>query len=148
MDVSTKREKRRQASVERAYWHVREVMQFLGREVAPVNVPRFLPDDCQYGQEIMRSVQSMHTSKVLGCYVHDAFVMVQPDYDLKRMELTLYHEVCHANQVQRDERHLPYWERPREVEAREIAEIAMKLRRKPREDWSIVYCNFIIADTK
>lgn len=137
MGVNTKREKRRQSSVERAYWHVREVMQFLGREVAPVNVPKFLPEDCHYGQEIMRSVQSMHPFRVLGCYVHSTFVMVQPDHDLKRMEETLYHEVCHANQPYADETDIPYWERPREIEAREIAAIAFKLRRVPRAEWTV-----------
>jgi len=137
MSVNTKREKRRQASLERAYWHVREVMQFLGRAVADARVPEFLPEDCYYGAQLVQAVQNKHSLTVWGLFLRSGNYVMVRNGDSVYMEETLYHEVCHANQPYEDETDIPYWERPREIEAREIAAIAFKLRRVPRAEWTV-----------
>ena len=131
MKIQPKRWRRRQQSLERAYWHVREVMMHLGRPVRDVLVPTWLPEDCPMVAESI----ALNNSTLGQCEMSTNHIWVRAHFVSEVMEDTLYHECVHANQPIRDESHIPYWDRPIEIEAREIASISMKLRRLPRSEW-------------
>lgn len=121
MKVQPKRWKRRQVSLERAYWFVRELMIEAGIQVREVCIPRWVPEDCYVATTHLRCDCKGF------CIQKNNLIVVRSSEDC---EETLYHECVHANQPVRDESHIPYWNRPKEIEARKFARIALLARRK------------------
>lgn len=139
MAIKCKREKRRQKSLERAYWHVREVMQFVGCSVTEQpNVPTWVDSDTRLGKNLMDGINC----RPLGVYVAPFVVYCIPGDHYQFREMVM-HECCHACQpgigddsVTVISDGVPYEERPHEIEAFLISGIAQKLWCVPRDQWA------------
>lgn len=146
MAIKTKRLKRRQATVTKAYKHVRKVMLALGLPVAAYAVPTFMPEFMEgYTSETTGKYFLSRLKGQAGVYLRDMHVvMMVRSYSTKEYLDTLCHECVHACQsIENWEDDVDYNNRPHEMEARLVADIAVVLWDIPEHAWGqVIYQKF------
>lgn len=124
--MNTKRQTRRQATADKAYWLVRDYMINRGLIVNPIaESPLFCLESYVYAFPCPDNAKGVYYSKA------HVVVVRHQTYDTEDMYHTLLHEMVHANQILTGyDYDIPHKDRPEEIEAYKIASELMHKRRK------------------